>query len=45
MRFYIVNYKGEILGEASTREEAEMIMQMKFTQDEIKEQDIEVIGE
>lgn len=42
-RFYIVNAKGETLGEADTKEEAEMLMNLRFTQKEIEEQEIEVI--
>ena len=44
-RYYIVNYKGEVLGEGDTREYTEMKMNLMFTEQEIKEQEIEVICE
>ena len=43
MRYYIVNYKGEVLGEDATREGAEQKMALMFTQEEIKQDEIEVI--
>lgn len=43
MRYYIINYKGEILGEASNREEAEAKMRAMFTLEEIAADEIEVI--
>lgn len=45
MRYYIVNYKGEVLGENDTRERAEQEMVLRFTQEEIEQDEIEVIGE
>ena len=43
MRYYIVNYKGEVLGEDDTREGAEQRMILMFTQEEIEQEEIEVI--
>ena len=43
MRYYIVNYKGEVLGEDDTRERAEQKMVLMFTQEEIEQDEIEVI--
>lgn len=43
MRYYIVNCKGEVLGEASNREEAESKMRAMFTLEEIERDEIEVI--
>ena len=43
MRYYIVNYKGEVLGEDDTRERAEQKMVLRFTQEEIEQDEIEVI--
>ena len=43
MRYYIVNYKGEVLGEDDTREGAKQRMMLMFTQEEIEQEEIEVI--
>ena len=43
MRYYIVNYKGEVLGEDDTRERAEQRMTLMFKQEEIEQEEIEVI--
>lgn len=43
MRYYIVNCKGEVLGENDTRERAEQEMVLMFTQEEIEQDEIEVI--
>lgn len=45
MRYYIVNYKGEILGEADTKEQAESLMNLRFSANEIEDDEIEVIEE
>ena len=45
MRYYIVNVKGEVLGEDDTKERAEQRMVLMFTQEEIEENEIEVIEE
>lgn len=43
MRYYIVDYKGEVFGEADTKKEAEQIMMLMFAQEEIRQNEIEVI--
>lgn len=43
MWYYIVNNYGEVLGEAGSYEQAVSLMNCKFTPEEIKENEIEVI--
>ena len=43
MRFYIVDNEGRVLGEADTLQQAQALMECKFTQKEIEENEIEVI--
>lgn len=44
MRFYIINNNGETLGESDTREQAETLMNLRFTEAQIEEDEIEVIA-
>lgn len=45
MSFYIVNYKGETLGEDSTLEGAEQKMRSMFTEEEIEENEVEIVSQ
>lgn len=42
-RWYIVDNNGATLGEAATRHEAEMLMRLRFTQEEIEDLELEVV--
>lgn len=42
-RWYIVDNNGATLGEASTKEDAERLMRLRFTAEEIEEKELEVI--
>lgn len=44
MRYYIVDNYGHTLGEADTYEGAEMRMNLMFSEGEINENEIEIIG-
>ena len=41
--FYIISSNGTVEGEATTRNEAEMLMRLRFTLEEIEDLELEVV--